>query len=164
MLIFRALCYLLGTGTLVFALYYNGYASQFQSWTTTPAELHSISGFHVSRDLATSEHESNFGRVSYSFEVAGKRYVGYRVLPLQDVYLPPEKMVGLEPGNIRVSYNPDAPEQSFIYADKPVQQLRYLMLAGLLLIFIGIFIPPILSRIVDYIMEPPRRVDADYLD
>ena len=102
MLILRALCYLLGTGTLVFALYYNSYATQFESWTTTPAQLHSISGFRVSRDLATSENESNYGRVSFSYEVGGKRYVGYRVLPLQDVYLPPEKLAGLEPGNIRI--------------------------------------------------------------
>ncbi len=164
MLILRALCYLLGTGTLVFALYYNSYATQFESWTTTPAQLHSISGFRVSRDLATSENESNYGRVSFSYEVGGKRYVGYRVLPLQDVYLPPEKLAGLEPGNIRITYNPDAPEQSFIFADKPSQQLRYLMLAGLLIIFIGIFVPPLLSRMVEYIMEPPKRVDADYLD
>ena len=164
MLILRAFSYLIGAGLLVFALAYNSYSSQFGGWASAPGQLHSVSGFRVSRDLATKEHESNYGRVSFSYVVAGKRYVGYRVLPLQSIYLPPEKVAVLEPGDIRISYNPEAPEESFIHAEKPVEQLKILVLVGLILLFIGYFVPPVLSRVVEYVLDPPKRVGTDYLD
>merc|ERR1712000_311051 len=142
MLILRAFSYLIGAGLLVFALAYNSYSSQFGGWASAPGQLHSVSGF----------------RVSFSYVVAGKRYVGYRVLPLQSIYLPPEKVAVLEPGDIRISYNPEAPEESFIYAEKPVEQLKILVLVGLILLFIGYFVPPVLSRVVEYVLDPPKRV------
>ena len=70
----------------------------------------------------------------------------------------------LEPGDIRISYNPEAPEESFIYAEKPVEQLKILVLVGLILLFIGYFVPPVLSRVVEYVLDPPKRVGTDYLD
>ena len=164
MLILRAVCYVIGLGLLIFTLYYNSYATQFQSWETTRAELHAVSGFRVSREIAASENESNYGHVSFSFSVDGKRYIGYRVMPLQDVFLPTEKVIGLTPGHIRISYNPEKPEESFIFADKPTDQMKILALIGMLLVFIGYFVPPMLSRMVDYVMHPPTRVDADYMD
>lgn len=164
MLILRAVCYVIGAGLLIFILFYNSYASRFQSWESTNAQLHIISGFRITRDTATYENESNYGRVSFSFEVAGKRYIGYRVMPLQEVFLPSEKLTELEPGYIRITYNPEKPEESFIFADKPVEQMKILALCGFLLLFIGYFVPPMLTRMVDYVMHPPTRVDADYMD
>ena len=45
-----------------------------------------------------------------------------------------------------------------------MEQLKILVLVGLILLFIGYFVPPVLSRVVEYVLDPPKRVGTDYLD
>jgi hypothetical protein len=120
---------------------------QYPNWKSTQAVLQSISLQNASSPTVAgaSDWGSNIGRASYSYQVGGKEYKGTRIMPLQNVYLPREKVVNLSKGTITVSYNPSEPSQSFIFAVTPFTQLIMLILAGIASVVVALGLPKLVS-------------------
>ena len=122
-------------------------STQYSNWASTQAVLQSVSLQNASSPTVAgaSDWGSNIGRASYSYQVGGKEYQGSRIMPLQNFYLPREKVVNLSKGNITVSYNPSEPSQSFIFAVTPFSQLIMLVLAGASAVVVALSLPKLVS-------------------
>lgn len=122
-------------------------STQYSNWQSTQAVLQSVSLQNASSPTVAgaSDWGSNIGRASYSYKVSGQEYTGTRIMPLQNVYLPREKIVNLSKGNITVSYNPSEPSQSFIFAVTPFSQLVMLVLAGIVAVVVALSLPKLVS-------------------
>ncbi|NHN40015.1 DUF3592 domain-containing protein [Pseudomaricurvus alcaniphilus] len=120
---------------------------QYSSWQSTPAVLRSVSLQNASSPTVAgaSDWGSNIGRASYSYQVGGKEYTGTRIMPLQNVYLPRERVVNLSKGNITISYDPSEPSQSFIFAVTPFSQLVMLVLAGMSAVAVALGLPKLVA-------------------
>ncbi|MCA0902216.1 MULTISPECIES: DUF3592 domain-containing protein [Microbulbifer] len=120
---------------------------QYSSWQKTQAILQSVSLQNASSPTVAgaSDWGGNIGKASYIYQVDGKEYKGSRIMPLQNVYLPREKVVNLREGVITVAYNPSEPSQSFIFAITPVTQLIMLLLAGITSVVTALVLPKLVS-------------------
>jgi hypothetical protein len=119
----------------------------YPSWKNTQATLLSVSLQNASSPTVAgaSDSGSNIGKASYNYRVGSKEYQGSRIMPLQNVYLPSEKVANIGKGVITIFYNPAEPSQSFIFAITPFTQLIMLILAGVASIAIALSLPKLVS-------------------
>ena len=92
----------------------------------------------------------SYARAKYHYSVDGKSYTGYRVLPLEHVFLPKELVQSLRPGAIKIFYNPKSPANSFIYVHYPISQLVMLGLVASLVIMLGVFLKTLVRFVSGY--------------
>ena len=118
-------------------------SKQYPDWQSVQASLESLSVQNASSPTVAgaSDWGSDVGRARYRYKVQGVEYVGSRIMPLQNVYLPKEMLAGLSKGNTTVYFNPGNPAESFIYANTPATQIAMLVLAGILVIMIAFTLP-----------------------
>jgi hypothetical protein len=122
-------------------------SKQYSNWDTALANLQEISLQNASSPTVAgaSDWGSDIGRASYSYEVGGIEYKGNRIMPLQNVYLPREKVISLSKGAIKVTYNPSEPSQSFIFAIMPITQLIMLCFGGIISMAIALSLPRLVN-------------------
>jgi hypothetical protein len=120
---------------------------QYSNWKNTQGFLQSVSLQNASSPTVAgaSDWGTNIGRANYSYQVGGKDYEGTRIMPLQNVYLPREKVINLSKGKITVTYNPSEPSQSFIFAVTPITQLIMLILAGTVSVLVALSLPKLVT-------------------
>jgi hypothetical protein len=140
---FRVLLAVASILTLCAAVYGLWESRGYDQWTSTTGVLDLALLQNASSPTVggASDWGANIGRVRYRYQVGGQGYVGYRIMPLQSIYLPREAVTDLRLGNINIHYNPREPSASYIHASTPWVQIIMLITGAALLGFASLLLP-----------------------
>lgn len=149
---------------LAVALFYANEARHYSQWSSTQATLEYLSLRRSGGPIVGLESDwgANFAQAEYTYEVDGQRYSGTRVLPLQYVYLPLDKVRSLREGPISIDYDPGQPSQSYIFAVTPAAQLFMLVGGALLLAVIALALPRLFGFFLQAALNERHNAGRDF--
>jgi|GEM_PF-3092556 len=146
------------------AIFYANEARHYGQWSSAEATLESLSLRRSGGPIVGLESDwgTNFAQAEYLYEVDGRRYTGTRLMPLQYVYLPLDRVRSLSEGSITIDYNPEQPSQSYIFAVTPAAQLFMLTGGALLLAIIALALPRLFRFFMQAALNNARNAGRDF--
>ncbi|WP_317930584.1 DUF3592 domain-containing protein [Halioxenophilus sp. WMMB6] len=142
--------FLIGIGLLLITLstYIHFNVQELKtSWKHTPANLE-FAYIQNRSSPARGAWGKDVAILKYNYLVLGKQYTNNRLMPLDFIFISRDKVDSLEQGKINIFYNPQKPQESFIFIEYPLVALSLMFLAGVASSFIGIFLGRIIKALL----------------
>lgn len=89
----------------------------------------------------------NVAIIRYHYSVGGKRFSGNRLMMLDFIFTPSERIEELNTGVVPVYFDPQSPSRSFLYIDYPSTSLSMIILCGTTIFFTGIIFPMLIVAV-----------------
>lgn len=155
MMFARGILLVLGLSILGYVFDFYIEARDYSKWVSTKAQLESLEIYNASSPtvVGASDSGSDYGRVKYRYLVNNKEYIGIRIMPLQHVYIPREKLIDLKLGEIEIFYNPSKPSESYIYAISPMVQMYALIFCAFVICVLALKMPALLTFLEKAILK-----------
>lgn len=117
----------------------------YSKWPCEVGRLHSISVRNLSAPTVggASDWGSDIFYANYTYQVGGASYKGFRIAPLQNVYLSRAFVGNFQTGEVKVFFNPDNPDESYLSVSFPLVQLSVLAFFGFISLAFGAVLPTI---------------------
>ena len=147
MVIFRILLVIAGLTLISVTLFATIDSQKYSEWQSTTADLE----YSYIRTIGTYRSPAVYyiAFLSYEYEVDGTSYKSQRLQPFQYIYTPKENILSLAGlDSVDIFFDPDNPEDSFVYISYPWTQLILIFLAGISLIYVAMTI----SKLKEWIL------------
>jgi len=132
-------------------------ALEAANWKATHAHL--IYAYSQNLSSPTKAGANDWGRqkalVKYRYSVNNHSYTGHRLMPLDYIYFPEDRLNTLKKrdGPIEVYFNPKSPSESFIYIDYPFTPMIFLVASSTFFILLGFFGKTIKKKLLKILHE-----------
>lgn len=91
----------------------------------------------------------NVAVLNYYYTVNNQKFSGSRLMMLDFIFTPTEKVKTLKKGSIAVYFDPKNPQRSLLFPDYPGTSISMLGLVGILVLLIGITLQKIVRAIIN---------------